>query len=155
MCEHMLADMEGICIDCGAVVPEETLRISPEEIEFVRKQRSNNMEVYAVRRPMRANIPEIVKLADASITEFSDQMDMLRDPASPDQPRMKLVGGSMFRPSWEDIFNNVVYRSYMGAVMQGYRQGPKQWKKFLEDTIMFNAMKTAEDFEVPAPPEEQ
>jgi hypothetical protein len=132
-CQHFLADENGKCIDCGQPV-EGLPQISSEDLELIKKYAGTEHPVIFRIAP-KEDLIGIIELADDTIKEYESQLLAQEDPACPGQPKMRVIGNTIFRPNWEEIWNKVVLNSYRGALMMGYRQSLSRWDEFLKDSI--------------------
>lgn len=146
-CDHVLADENGFCIDCGSDAPADTLRLSPEEIALL--QVPPGQEFLMVEVPAVVDIWAICQWANEAVEMYEAAIEHERDPEC-DEPKMRMIGCAMYRPTWEQIFNRIVSRSYPQAVMMGYRGRSENWAEYLQGTIAEKMIQSmAKDLPVP------
>jgi hypothetical protein len=133
ICEHILADENGLCITCGLPATDDAPRISPQEQALLAEVSIDS--IIALRIPHKADLPGICRLADLAIEEYAEELDTQRDLNSA-EPKLRMIGKTIHRPTWEDIWNRISMKSYVGAVMLGYRQPISRWDNFLRETVI-------------------
>ncbi len=148
-CPHYLVDQNGVCLDCGLPGNEDSVPLSPEEQGLIKKLPGAGPMIM-VPVPWKADIPGIVRLADLTIEQYELELERQKDPDNPDQPRICVIGGLMYRPRWTDIWNQLVSKSYMGAVMLGYRQPLKKWNAFVKDSLQYAILRQSQQVTFPA-----
>lgn len=132
-CQHFLADENGNCIDCGQPV-EGLPQISPEDLELIKKY-SGMAHPIVIKVAPKEDLMGIIELADDTIREYEVQLLVLQDPNLPGQPKIQIIGNTIFRPTWEEIWNKITLRSYHGALMMGYHSSLTRWDEFLKDSM--------------------
>jgi hypothetical protein len=132
-CQHLVADLEGACLSCGKFTVEtSTPRLTLEEQAlFERPQEPNTAGV-------KADIMEICHQADLAIEKYEEEIEEQRDSSNPELPKLRLIGNAIFRPSWDDIWNDVVAQSYLKATMFGYCSSLTAWDTLLREVIVMS-----------------
>jgi hypothetical protein len=133
-CQHFLADENGNCIDCGQPV-NGLPQLSPEDLELIKKFAGTQHPVVIQVTSPKEDLIGIIELADDTIREYEAQVILQQDPDCPGQPKIRVIGNTIFRQTWEEIWNRTVLKSYRGALMMGYRQSLSRWDEFLKDSI--------------------
>jgi len=129
-CRHLSVDELGNCKDCGQTIEEYLAELS----------NINYLEFPSVELPLvdLGDLKGILKLADSTIKTFECKLIELYDPNSSGQPKIRRIGNLIFRQTWNEIWNEIVAKSYPEAVRLGYRQSLSKWNEFLEDTVKVN-----------------
>jgi len=141
-CPHYLVDQNDVCLDCGQPGNEDSVPLSPEEQGLIQKL-PGAVPMIMVPVPFKADIPGIVRLADLTIEQYEYELERQRDPDT-DEPRIQVIGGFMYRPRWTDIWNQLIAKSYMGAVMLGYRQPLKRWNAFVKESLQMALLRQSQ-----------
>jgi hypothetical protein len=144
-CQHFLADLNGNCIDCGQPVSG-LPQITPEDLELIKKY-ANSVHPVIVQISAQEDLMGIIEQADDAIREYETQLLTQQDPACPGQPKIRVIGNIIFRPTWEEIWNRIVMKSYQGALMMGYRQSLTRWDEFLKETVQVNLLKQIDSYQ--------
>jgi hypothetical protein len=134
-CQHFIADENGLSVDCGQPVTG-LPRISAQDLKLIKQITSNGLGHFIVTSCSPSeDLINIIQLADETIQEYETQMALQEDPNSPGNPKIRMIGNTIFRQTWEEIWKQVVLNSYQGALMMGYKHSVDQWDEFLRDTI--------------------
>lgn len=134
-CSHVLADENGLCIDCGNPAPDDTIRLNAADVRLLAE--SGGSKAVIIEVPPQADIPAIVKLAEFAIQEYQSQLIEMQDPADCKLVRICKAGVTFYRPTWLDLWNEIVQKTHMGALLYGYRSSRTRWNEFLKDTIQY------------------
>ena len=133
-CQHFLADENGNCIDCGQPITG-LPQLSAEDLETIKKYAGVTHPVIVRIPTPKEDLMGIIELADDTIRQYEEQVKLQEDPNVPGQPKIRVIGNTIFRQTWEEIWNRTVARSYRGALMMGYRSSLTHWSEFLKSSM--------------------
>jgi hypothetical protein len=150
-CPHLISE-GGKCIDCGADAP--AARWTMEEIDegineiedpVIETSTSENFKEgdkvlsdgpaaeYFREQYATSGIPQIIKLAEETWSEYERRATENEEPGRPTTPRMRMIGGRFMRIPFHQIFKEIATGSYDKARGFGYLGSYDAWCRCIQE----------------------
>ena len=95
------------------------------------------------------NIAAISRLIDQTAEDYIQFVQRNTDPLQPSKPRLRFIGGTLFRLDYEVLWRENLPQSYTAAKKLGYRGTLECWDEMIREQVaalVLQAQLTVMDF---------